>query len=205
MKDNTRHESGSTRSHRPALSRSATPPWRFQTVSETQTKCIQNRKCDFTNYSASTTYNFNALKCLHFIFILHSALGILHSRGVRQTAANSSGPIRTLSRFRIYNPRRRNHLQDRVVRRSRTYTVHNRIKPYKTEQKMPGPLTIHTNATKVGTSLPRRPLCFSLCSLRPGLPRSENLYKTCTFVVRKGGGAYNFFRAASFAALGGRK
>ena len=32
-----------------------------------QSKCIQNRKCDFSSAYASATYHFNALKCLHFL------------------------------------------------------------------------------------------------------------------------------------------
>jgi len=70
MTDNARHIPGSTRSCRTPLSRSATPPRRFQNLGKStykiQTKFRQNRECDFSNHSASTTYNFNALKCLNF-------------------------------------------------------------------------------------------------------------------------------------------
>ena len=70
MKANTRQMPGSTRSCRTPLSRSAPPARRFETSGEstykTQTKCRQNRECDFFNYLPSSTYNFNAVKCLNF-------------------------------------------------------------------------------------------------------------------------------------------
>ncbi len=70
MKDNARHVPGSIRSFRAVMFQSVTSARRFQSLwkstYKTQTKCIQNRKCDFFNYSTSTTYNFNAVKCLNF-------------------------------------------------------------------------------------------------------------------------------------------
>ena len=53
----------------------------------------------------------------------------------------------------------------------------------------------------VGASLRRRPsplLRVSLRFLRPGPIRPENLYKTCTFVVQKGGGGRTTFRCQPF-------
>jgi hypothetical protein len=41
-------------------------PGLAQNADKTQTKCRQNRKCDFISRSAPTTYNFNAVKCLNF-------------------------------------------------------------------------------------------------------------------------------------------
>jgi hypothetical protein len=70
MKETARPVPASTRSCGTALSRSATRARRFQTLPENadkmRTKCIQNRKFDFSSHSESTTYNFNALKCPHF-------------------------------------------------------------------------------------------------------------------------------------------
>jgi hypothetical protein len=71
MKANTRQMPGSTRSCCTALRRSAPPAWRLETSGEstykTQTKCRQNRECDFFNSVLSVTYNFNAVKCLNFL------------------------------------------------------------------------------------------------------------------------------------------
>src|SRR5687768_15347789 len=71
MKANARQEPGSTPSRRTALSRSAPPPRRFQIVPENS---VQNpyksdhfRECEFSNASATTTYNFTALKCTDFL------------------------------------------------------------------------------------------------------------------------------------------
>jgi hypothetical protein len=70
MKNNARRVPGSIRSCRAVMFQSATSARRFQSLRKstykTQTKCIQNRKCDFFNYSASTTYNFDAVKCPNF-------------------------------------------------------------------------------------------------------------------------------------------
>jgi len=70
MKDHARHVLGSTQSRHTPLRVNATPARRFETVSE---KSVQNpyksdhfRICEFFNASASTTYNFNALKCTDF-------------------------------------------------------------------------------------------------------------------------------------------
>ena len=70
MTDHARHVPGSTGSCGTPLSRSATFPRHFQNLwkstCKTQTKLRQNRKCDFFNAYGSTTYNFNAVKCLNF-------------------------------------------------------------------------------------------------------------------------------------------
>jgi hypothetical protein len=46
----------------PGLLRDSDPA---QNADKTQTKCRQNLKCDFLNYSPQTTYNFNPLTCLN--------------------------------------------------------------------------------------------------------------------------------------------
>jgi hypothetical protein len=38
-----------------------------QNAYKTRTKCIQKRGCHFSNRSATGTYNFNTLKCMHFL------------------------------------------------------------------------------------------------------------------------------------------
>jgi len=71
MKDNARNVPGPTRSCRTGLSRSATSPRRRQTTTEnpykTRTKSDHFHECYFSNSSAQTTYNFNALKCTDFL------------------------------------------------------------------------------------------------------------------------------------------
>src|SRR5688500_1934131 len=66
MKDNARHVPGSTRSRRTPSESIRVHSWLAKSTNKMQSKCIQNRKCDFFRFSASTTYNFNAVKCLHF-------------------------------------------------------------------------------------------------------------------------------------------
>jgi hypothetical protein len=70
MKDHARHVPGSTRSRRPALSGSF--PFFLPSLLSPK-KSVQNpyksdhlRECEFFNTSASTTYNFNMLKCTDF-------------------------------------------------------------------------------------------------------------------------------------------
>ena len=74
MKDNARHVPGSTESRRTSLSAwfpsflaSLASPVRPKSTYKMQSECSQNRECDFSNYSTSTTYSFNVLKCLHFL------------------------------------------------------------------------------------------------------------------------------------------
>jgi hypothetical protein len=71
MKDNARHVPSSTRSCRTPLSRSATPTRRFPAVPE---KCVRyaykmrpNFKTQISIHSPSTVYNFEPLKCTHFL------------------------------------------------------------------------------------------------------------------------------------------
>ena len=73
MKDNACHIPGSTRSRRTPLSRSfpyflpsLLSPVRPKNPYKTRTKSDHFRICEFFNHSASTTYNFNALKCTDF-------------------------------------------------------------------------------------------------------------------------------------------
>jgi len=70
MKANARQEPGSTPSRRTGLSRSAPPPRRFQIIPETSVQNLYKsehfRECEFFNGSATTTYNFTAIKCTDF-------------------------------------------------------------------------------------------------------------------------------------------
>jgi len=56
-------DSGPLASSFPGLLRDSRPG---QNAYIMRTKCAQKRKCDIFNYSASTTYNFNTLKCTDF-------------------------------------------------------------------------------------------------------------------------------------------
>ena len=58
---------------------------------KTQTKCRQKFKCDFSNHSPSTTYNFSAVTCLNF---MNPNLEILNLGG-----ANSVEPQTSVLRF----------------------------------------------------------------------------------------------------------
>jgi hypothetical protein len=76
MKHYARPVPGSGWSCRTVLSRSSTPPGRFQgqreNATKMQPKCSQKRECDSFNCSALATYNFNAVNWLHF----HGALPV---------------------------------------------------------------------------------------------------------------------------------
>jgi hypothetical protein len=70
MKANTRHDQSSSESLWTPLSPSATSTCRFLILSENRSKIGQKsvrfRECDFFNYSASDTYNFNPPKQTDF-------------------------------------------------------------------------------------------------------------------------------------------
>jgi hypothetical protein len=70
MKANIRHVQGSTRSRRTTLPRSAISARRFSIAAKStykmRTKCIQKCTCKFVNCSPTETYNFEALKRMHF-------------------------------------------------------------------------------------------------------------------------------------------
>ena len=109
MKDNARHVPGSSRSCRTPLSRSATPTWRFEAAAKStykiQTKCIQNRQGEFLIHSASVTYNFNRVKCLHFP-APRSALAIEKPTAVAETASSLAlGAAETKSLGRCNDPK----------------------------------------------------------------------------------------------------
>jgi hypothetical protein len=107
MMDHARHVCGSTRSRRIALSQSATPAWHFQPVAKsaykTQTKCRQNHRFDFSSCSSSTTYNFSAVKCLHFSQTALSPLPWKEGQGEGQTRT----ALDLFSRDSAYPPVRR--------------------------------------------------------------------------------------------------
>ena len=73
VKENAGLVPGSTRSRHTALARSfpfvlpsASVPARVENAYKMRPKCIQKRTCDFFNYSASITYNFDPKKWSHF-------------------------------------------------------------------------------------------------------------------------------------------
>ena len=88
MKDHARHVPGSTPSRRTAFPRSAPPARRSepfkQNADKIQTKCSQNREGNFFNICLSTTYNFNAVKCLNFLprSALTATLNLTRTRGL---------------------------------------------------------------------------------------------------------------------------
>src|SRR5688572_23304578 len=94
MKANTRHVQGSTRSRGTTLSRSATPARRSESLGQnadkTRTKCIQNRRCHFINYSVPTIYNFHAVKCLHLSAAERFPLPRGEGQGEGQTCSSFS-------------------------------------------------------------------------------------------------------------------
>jgi hypothetical protein len=83
-----------------------------------QTKCIQKRECEFFNHSASVTYNFSVLKCLH----LQSPLS-LEARGRGQNCCVSSRRIRTISKPKEYKFQQLSHLQSCRVPLSGAFTI----------------------------------------------------------------------------------
>jgi hypothetical protein len=89
MKDNARHFPGSTPSRGTPFSRSTALPGRSlihtKSTYKTQTKCRQNRKCDFFIVSASTIYGFSAVNCLHFCATDRSPLARGDGKRVGQT------------------------------------------------------------------------------------------------------------------------
>jgi hypothetical protein len=137
MKANTRQVPGSARSCRTSLSRYTTPPRRSlmgrKSTHKTQTKCIQNRKCNFFNHDASATYNFNAVKCLHFL-----APGALLRPPACRSSAAETHDIRITTHGRMLSLLPRGEGQDEGqtgsgFSRDRSVTVHmpseNRVKP----------------------------------------------------------------------------
>src|SRR5688500_9275501 len=86
MKANTRDVPGSTWSCRIPFFGLAALSWRSsKSTYKTQTKYRQNRECDFITCYVSDTYNFNSIKCLHFIALERFPLPRREGRGEGQT------------------------------------------------------------------------------------------------------------------------
>jgi hypothetical protein len=192
MKANARHEPGSTRSRRTALSRSASSIRRFPSPSKstykTQTKCIQNRKCDFFSVYASMTYNFNAVKCLNSL-ARPSALLVDNTKSAIQTHG-----IRMPLRVESYSF----SLGEKVRMRDRLVPPV-RLLPW--QLAFPPLYTMRNNETIPKTQCPHplrlrhlqhhrsRPSHFQLCSRRG----NESHFKESDYILSiKGGGAYHF-------------
>ena len=97
MKDNTRHVPDSTRCCRTPLSRSATLTRRFPAIPK---ESVQNpyksdrfREPQFSKYSVSTTYTFNALKCTDFRAALPVSTLKAQSVGAESKAARLKMPV----------------------------------------------------------------------------------------------------------------
>jgi hypothetical protein len=63
-----------------------------QNAYKTRTKCIQKRGCEFFNHSATATYNFNMLKCMHFPSRRRSLLPRGEGQDEGQTGSSPFGP-----------------------------------------------------------------------------------------------------------------
>jgi hypothetical protein len=142
MKAHTHQEPSSIRSRPTPLPRSATRARRLPTFPKstykTQTKCRQNRECEFFSASAVSTYNFNAVKCLNFRsperFPLHGGegpserqTGFFGSSHSRCGSFSLGEKVRMRDRLVIFGL-----LASHIDSLSELYSE-NRIKPNKTE------------------------------------------------------------------------
>jgi len=95
MTDHARQVPGSTRSRRPALSRSATPARRFHTIPEKcdhyATKMLPNFKTQILINLLATTYNFEPQKWSHFPATERFPLPWGEGQGEGQTGSSFSG------------------------------------------------------------------------------------------------------------------
>jgi hypothetical protein len=171
MKANTRQTPGSTQSCRIALPRSATPARHclahMKSTYKTQTKCRQNRECEFFIYSAPTTYNLNAVRCLN------SLVRRTHNRnptpnrpfGANSAAKSGSLGVEPVTRLRRFPQTAMVAQHSGLLRMDAPCDVaadtvyapiQNRIKPNKTEWKCQGPSqTMPDVATSLRGARPR--------------------------------------------------
>jgi hypothetical protein len=154
VKAKTRHVPGSSRSCGTPLSRSTDRPRRFhnfgKSTYKTQTKCRQNHKYDFLNYSASTTYNFTVLTCLNFTGTLRALTVDSQSLGTESRHARLGKPVECYP----FSPGEKVRMRDRLATvcsqphddSKLYYTVQNGTK-WDAFESVPGSITLYQQLT----------------------------------------------------------